>query len=90
LPFASAWKFVLILIRHSEQTDRIIARNFVNVLGREVQARDVLLLKVQKLYQRRTRRRQEQANIRQCLDSMYGIGSKRCSRINPPSRSSAQ
>lgn len=55
---------MLILIRHSEQTDRIIAKNFVNVLGREVQARDVLLLKVQKLYQRRTRRRQEQANIR--------------------------
>jgi hypothetical protein len=55
---------LLILIRHSEQTDRIIVKNFVNVLGREVQARDVLLLKVQKLYQRRTRRRQEQANIR--------------------------
>jgi hypothetical protein len=29
----SAWEFVLILIRHSEQTDRIIAKNFVDVLG---------------------------------------------------------
>jgi len=29
----SVWKFVLILIRHSEQTDRIIVKNFVDVLG---------------------------------------------------------
>ena len=29
----SAWKFVLIPICHSEQTDWIIAKNFVDMLG---------------------------------------------------------
>ena len=29
--FRSAWKFVLMLICRSEQTDRIVAKNFVDV-----------------------------------------------------------